>query len=1828
MNPAPALPGPGGANQSLTPTIRLSQADSAAPTATAVPLTTPPPLSVFTSVPTSSAASASASNPLSQSHSAPSSAPTIPRPLTAIADTGLSPGSAGIAGEDSEMTSPVSAPTFVPDSSHVSWPASAPFCPPQSSPPESGIPFPRCDVEYANSAQNMRVAGHAGLPSVLPKGAAKTATARASSVAPTEFDLANDARRGTEFPHFGNRANGSIAPPGASIALNTKASAAGDFSTALSFSDVADSNFIVGVPEASAAVDVASAILAPDVPVVNSVGDVANASASIVAPARAIAASNCAVSARAEAPVLCGPLLGTPTIAGGAKGNVVLFENRPTGDVEGGLCIYNGPDYASMALDTSSPPKGGVESHAGGDNVDIFNPPSSPAMIGRNFSLACGVEVRDDDPGIAVAGKSWKGSRATDVHASASSGCAASSCCASDLEMKEQRFGGTGTRTPNTSITVPAGLQVNCTAPSIRSDHPLPRALSAHALESARRREHAERTPDDAALTIGRVAVHMFAPDAAPGAASSPCSPAGMQKRVEAFCKKLGLPAIGARPVSRAMRWLAAVAGKDRDLRWSVVPVGGVDEAYTFSAAVWAGVWDRDEVVRGSEASRQLLWHLRRFEEELVGANDGFVSSCGFVGCRNVCVSGVEDKARFRLDRVFERCETPKVPDIGLSGEPAREGLLVLPDEAIEMIALYLDSKSLMAFGSTCRFLRKSTVGYVTGLNLRLYPHQTAAIWRMVDRERAGKEKIPGPLYAVLPRVECDSKFYVSLDDGTVRKGEIEHCVEDCRGGLYCDEPGLGKTVTALALVLKTLGQQAKPPVTYTGVVEEEPEDDDEDDKLDGLTGEFAYNGDNMLSDGPGGSRSGEDSDLDVPISGLAQRSEAARELSERKRLARERGDILRALEERKLMRRNKRERLRKARGGLRRLYYCPQRADRFQVFGMDEIATNGGRRGSQSARRSIRRPDFLDSKKGAGSLPSVGLRDVPIYLSGATLCVVPDALVKHWEGQITQHLDGSALRVLTVKRAADVPPAVDLAFDYDIVIVNFTTMSSVSKRMRSDAPPLLCVRFLRVLMDEGHKLGNSATSITDFSLVSKLIRAERRWILTGTPAANVLVTDVRTLLPLLRFIRDEAFGLDDHAWSSVIQKPYEVHQPEALGNLEKLLNRLVIRSSKENVDVIPACVIKNVFLDFSKEAAEGYNDLVMVGLRNMVLTDWFRSTHKESLLNSKNSKQCIEFLENLRSSCCFGGVIRSELDSVDIGESLKALYEFATEGDGTALGLLKDVRKSDQKIHIPLSSNWYSNSFYASVTTPSIMSLAEIEAKGGASVTPKLMDSRNVSQSGLMSENSIGDGGEVGDENEEKPLCFPRKDASKQSGSRLEFRGVLKKIGERLSKGCDCPTCGRFCRLPMLSTCGHCVCLDCYVNSKTRCSVLSCDLEYAIDSKGVASKEQELQPVLFTQGWKPDWETSVSAKMDYLVRRLDEIKVRTVWNGTKWVQKRPKVIVYTQFHMHRLLLSLTFKNSEKYREAYVELFVNEQEVDTLHRGGSRLRKQTASDRIGRLLDSFEYNDEKQILLIETVHSSVGLDLSFCEYVFLLEPVWNPALEKQVIARAHRIGAKETVQVERLAMRNSIEHDMLEENIGAASQGSGVSSQKKDVEVLRRSAVLTKLKSVTAGPAVQGPSQSAALNRAGEAPSCEESAVEVVADPAPTLLSNPVRLEPQSKAQDDLNRGRKYGDASAASLAFSGASLSLFGGGNSAITGTEEGNSLDDDDDDDDDDVDPRRPVAAALSTQNSLSELKRSFDALVDSSGGPDCVGASEGVSGTVSQGNSQSQRKRVRFE
>jgi SNF2 family DNA or RNA helicase len=64
--------------------------------------------------------------------------------------------------------------------------------------------------------------------------------------------------------------------------------------------------------------------------------------------------------------------------------------------------------------------------------------------------------------------------------------------------------------------------------------------------------------------------------------------------------------------------------------------------------------------------------------------------------------------------------------------------------------------------------------------------------------------------------------------------------------------------------------------------------------------------------------------------------------------------------------------------------------------------------------------------------------------------------------------------------------------------------------------------------------------------------------------------------------------------------------------------------------------------------------------------------------------------------------------------------------------------------------------------------------------------------------------------------------------------------------------------------------------------------------------------------------------------------------------------------------------------------------------------------------------------LISLKAGGLGLNLTAADYVFLLDPWWNPAVEAQAIDRAHRIGQARQVFAYRLIVRDTVEEKVLE----------------------------------------------------------------------------------------------------------------------------------------------------------------------------------------------------------
>ena len=76
-------------------------------------------------------------------------------------------------------------------------------------------------------------------------------------------------------------------------------------------------------------------------------------------------------------------------------------------------------------------------------------------------------------------------------------------------------------------------------------------------------------------------------------------------------------------------------------------------------------------------------------------------------------------------------------------------------------------------------------------------------------------------------------------------------------------------------------------------------------------------------------------------------------------------------------------------------------------------------------------------------------------------------------------------------------------------------------------------------------------------------------------------------------------------------------------------------------------------------------------------------------------------------------------------------------------------------------------------------------------------------------------------------------------------------------------------------------------------------------------------------------------------------------------------------------------------------------------------------------VENFQTNDAVRVFLISTKAGGTGLNLTEADYVFIVDPWWNPAVENQAIDRSHRIGQEKHVMAYRIICKNSIEEKIL-----------------------------------------------------------------------------------------------------------------------------------------------------------------------------------------------------------
>jgi len=110
-----------------------------------------------------------------------------------------------------------------------------------------------------------------------------------------------------------------------------------------------------------------------------------------------------------------------------------------------------------------------------------------------------------------------------------------------------------------------------------------------------------------------------------------------------------------------------------------------------------------------------------------------------------------------------------------------------------------------------------------------------------------------------------------------------------------------------------------------------------------------------------------------------------------------------------------------------------------------------------------------------------------------------------------------------------------------------------------------------------------------------------------------------------------------------------------------------------------------------------------------------------------------------------------------------------------------------------------------------------------------------------------------------------------------------------------------------------------------------------------------------------------------------------------------------------------------------------------------------------RAINRFQNDDECRVFLISLKAGGVGLNLTAADYVYIVDPWWNPAVEQQAIDRTHRIGQTKNIFAYRMICTDTVEDKIihlqekkraLAKDIITDDEGFVKSLTKEDVEYL------------------------------------------------------------------------------------------------------------------------------------------------------------------------------------
>ena len=629
-------------------------------------------------------------------------------------------------------------------------------------------------------------------------------------------------------------------------------------------------------------------------------------------------------------------------------------------------------------------------------------------------------------------------------------------------------------------------------------------------------------------------------------------------------------------------------------------------------------------------------------------------------------------------------------------------------------------------------------------------------------------------------------------------------------------------------------------------------------------------------------------------------------------------------------------------------------------------------------------------------------------HKSKATLVICPNRLCKQWADEIKKYVtdyDVEVLSVLTITQYKKY--TLEDYLNADIVLAGYTFMCNARYLDEEESKLRLNdILWHRLIVDEGHEL------LIDKVLTKQKLRtmqdtlykfdATYKWVCSGTPLGEPIYGYPGIIKYLSPDYEDKYKQLlCDH--SSKFIKKYFRHNSK-----ESIKNEVVIPPVVETTDFLKQTKIERAIYNSAKG-----NELQMIQLCTHVLISEYDIVLNDELNLDKLQKIMLKhFGEKIKKTEKRVDNIKSSIISAKNGYNRKvnSINEAISDGkekmeknvekfNKKLKDLPEKYGKDEEELKEELEDDDISDKKATSIKNKIKKLNKELNNKikeTKAKITEAKKDYQDLYAEKAQELSDLKETNKVKMEELNEKLTVAKNDLSDLKYKYRVFDEIDEKYEELDKEICPITKCEI--EDPVVTICGH------YFDKES--------IEYSLESIGkwcpvckTAITAKDVYPVVKEESTEDELSSinMYGTKMAHLIKYL---------NKTIEADDDNRVIVFTQWEkMLKLVGGVLDNNGIK----YVTIKGN------AHIMASRIRK-------------FKLDKDIKVILLSSDRCSSGSNLTEASHIVLLDTLNQTknnakAIEEQAIGRANRIGQKKSVQVKRMIMENTIEHEYYIRNM-------------------------------------------------------------------------------------------------------------------------------------------------------------------------------------------------------